>query len=169
MSYIVFDIETTGLDTSNDRIIEIGAVKVKNGEIIEVFEELINPGFPIPFKITQITGIDDNLVESANYPGVALQLFKNFIKDTDYIIGHNAKRFDYPFLQSEYRRNGIRFDEVICKDTIWEAKRRFRRLPGYSLRRLCDHFGITNRNAHRALSDVYATHELYLKLIEHDR
>lgn len=169
MKYVVFDIETTGLDTMNDRIIEIGAVKVENREIIETFEQLINPGISIPLKITKITGIDDTLLEDAHYPGVVLTMFKDFIKDVDFIIGHNAKRFDYPFLESEYRRNAIRFEGITCKDTIWEAKRRFRRLPGYSLARLCNHFGIVNRNAHRALSDVYATHELFLKLTEHDR
>ena len=122
MRYVVFDIETTGLDTYNDRIIEIGAVKVEDGEIIAVFEELINPGFPIPQNITRITGIDDMLVENAHYPGVVFTLFNQFIEDVDFIIGHNAKRFDYPFLQSEYRRNGIKLHDITCKDTIWEAR-----------------------------------------------
>ncbi len=164
MRYVVFDIETTGLDTNNDSIIEIGAVKVENGSIVETFEELINPGFPIPYFITQINGIDDAVVENAPYPGVVLTKFKTFIKDIDFIIGHNAKRFDYPFLESEFRRNGIRFEGVECKDTIWETKKRFRSLPGYSLAKLCAHFGIVNQTAHRALSDVMATYELYEKL-----
>ena len=164
MKYVVFDIETTGLDTYNDRIIEIGAVKVVDGEITEVFEELINPGFPIPYNITRITGIDDMLVADAHYPGVVFTLFNDFIKDVDFIIGHNAKRFDYPFLESEFKRNAIRLNEVNCKDTIWEARRKLRRVKGYSLKALCQEFGIVNQNAHRALSDVYATHELFLEL-----
>lgn len=164
MSYVVFDIETTGLDVNNDSIIEIGAVKVENGEIVDTFEELINPGFSIPFHITKINGIDDSTVENADYPGVVLTKFKTFISDVDFVIGHNAKRFDYPFIESEFRRNGIRFDGVDCKDTIWEAKRKFRRLPGYSLAKLCAHFGIVNQTAHRALSDVMATYELFEKL-----
>ena len=164
MKYVVFDIETTGLDPLNDRIIEIGAVKVEDGEIIEEFEELINPGFPIPRNITQITGIDDMLVANAHYPGVVFTLFNDFIKDVEFIIGHNAKRFDYPFLQAEFRRSAIRLHEVPCKDTIWEARRKLRRVRGYSLKALCQQFGIQNRNAHRALSDVYATHELFLEL-----
>lgn len=166
MSYIVFDIETTGLDTNNDSIIEIGAVKVENGIIIDTFESFINPGFPIPYFITQINGIDDDLVENAPYPGVVLQKFKAFVSGSEFIIGHNAKRFDYPFLESEFRRNGIRFEGMTCKDTIWEAKRRYKRLPGYSLAKLCEHFGIVNQTAHRALSDVMATYELYEKLLE---
>ncbi len=164
MKYVVFDIETTGLDTYNDRIIEIGAVKVEDGEIVEVFEELINPGFPIPYNITRITGIDDSLVENAHYPGVVFTLFNDFIKDVDFIIGHNAKRFDFPFLESEFKRNAIRLNPVQCKDTIWEARRKLKRLRGYSLKALCLQFDIKNTNAHRALSDVYATHELYLIL-----
>ena len=164
MKYVVFDIETTGLDTYNDRIIEIGAVKVVDGEIVEEFEELINPGFSIPYNITRITGIDDMLVADAHYPGVVFTLFNDFIKDVDFIIGHNAKRFDYPFLRSEFKRNAIRMNEVPCKDTIWEAKRKLRRAKGYSLKALCEHFKIENKNAHRALSDVYATHELFIKL-----
>jgi len=166
MKYVVFDIETTGLDTYNDRIIEIGAVKVEDGEIIEEFEELVNPGFPIPYNITRITGIDDVLVENARYPGVVFTLFNDFIKDVDFIIGHNAKRFDYPFLESEFKRNAIRLNEVPCKDTIWEARRKLKRLRGYSLQALCQQFEIKNTNAHRALSDVYATHELFLILQE---
>lgn len=122
MKYVVFDIETTGLDTLSDSIIEIGALKIEDGKIIDSFEELINPGFSIPPHITKINGIDDLLVANADYPGVVLSRFKNFISDADYLIGHNAKRFDYPFIESEFRRNGIRFDGLECKDTIWEAK-----------------------------------------------
>ena len=81
MKYVVFDIETTGLDTYNDRIIEIGAVKVVDGEIVEEFEELINPGFSIPYNITRITGIDDTMVADASYPGVVFTLFNKLIEE----------------------------------------------------------------------------------------
>lgn len=164
MKYVVFDIETTGLSPYNDRIIEIGAVKVEDGIIINEFEELINPGFPIPYHITRITGIDDYLVKDAHYPGVVLTFFRDFISDVDFVIGHNAKKFDYPFIVEEFKRNGIRFEGIDCKDTMWEARRKLRRIKGYSLKALCQQFGITNKTAHRALSDVYATHELYLEL-----
>jgi len=164
MKYVVYDIETTGLDTYNDRIIEIGAVKVVDGEITEEFDKLVNPGFPIPYNITRITGIDDMMVADAQYPGVVFTLFNDFIKDADFIIGHNAKRFDFPFIESEFKRNAIRLHEVSCKDTIWEARRKLRRAKGYSLKELCLEFGIENKSAHRALPDVYATHELFLKL-----
>lgn len=164
MKYVVFDIETTGLDTSNDSIIEIGAVKVVDNEVVEEFEELINPGFSIPDHITRINGIDNMLVRDADYPPNVLNRFHDFIKDVDFVIGHNAKRFDYPFLVSEFRKNGIKFDGVMCKDTMWIARAKLRRLRGYSLRALCEQFDVKNKQAHRALSDVYATFEVYKHL-----
>lgn len=165
MKYVVFDIETTGLDTRNDRIIEIGAVKVEDGVVIEEFEELINPGFPIPPHVSAINNIYDDMVANADYPGVVLTRFYNFIKDVDYLIGHNAKRFDYPFLESEFDRNYIKFDPFKVKDTIWVARSKVKGLRSYSLAALCRVFNIENKDAHRALSDVYATHEIYLELL----
>lgn len=164
MKYVVFDLETTGLDTENDSILEIGAIKVVDGEVVAEFEELINPGFMIPEHITRINGIDNELVKEADYPPNVLNRFHNFIQDCDFVLGHNAKRFDYPFIASSFRRNGIKFDGVMCKDTIWMAKAKLRRIKGYSLSALCEHFEIVNTTAHRALSDVYATYEVYKKL-----
>jgi len=164
MEYVVFDIETTGLDTLEDRIIEIGAIKVKDDQIIAEFNKLINPGIPIPEIVTNINGITDDMVENEPYPGVVLTEFRNFIKDADFLVGHNAIRFDYPFIVSEFRRNFVKHDNYIVKDTIWIAKRKLRRLRSYSLRNLTMHYGIENINAHRALSDVYATYNLYVKL-----
>jgi DNA polymerase III epsilon subunit-like protein len=93
-----------------------------------------------------------------------LYRFHEFIKDADFIIGHNAKRFDYPFIVSEFRRNGIKFDGIMCKDTMWIARAKLRRVRGYSLKALCEHFDVVNVTAHRALSDVYATFEVYKNL-----
>jgi len=164
MKFVVFDIETTGLDVLNDRIIEIGAIKVEDDVVIGEFEELINPGFSIPFEITRINGIDDSLLENADYPPNVFNRFYQFIKDVDFVIGHNAKKFDYPFLESEFKRNGIKFDGVPCKDTIWLAYGAKIKSKGYSLRALCDYFGVVNQTAHRALSDVYATYAIYQHL-----
>ena len=166
MKYVVFDIETTGLDTNNDRIIEIGAVKVEDGIVLEEFEMLINPGFPIPPFISNINHIYDDMVEKAEYPGVVLTKFYNFIKDVNFLIGHNAKRFDYPFLESEFDRNYIKYDKFQIKDTIWVARSKVKGLKSYSLAALCRVFNISNKDAHRALSDVYATHQVYLELLK---
>lgn len=166
MKYVVFDLETTGLSTTTDRIVEIGAVKVENGIIIEEFNKMMNPGVPIPSNVSAINNIYDDMVADKPYPGVVLQQFYQFYKDCDYIIGHNARRFDYPFLESEFTRHFVKYDKIIVKDTIWVAKRKLKGLRSYSLAALCRIFNVQNQDAHRALSDVYATHEIYLELLK---
>ena len=165
MDYVVFDIETTGLDTLNDRIIEIGAIRVKDDEVVGEFNRLINPGIGIPFEVTNINGITNEMVVNEDYPGVVLSQFNKFIKGTDFLIGHNAIRFDYPFLKSEFKRNFIKSDEYIIRDTVRIARAKLRReLRSFTLKKLTQYYGIENREAHRALSDVFATYDLYKKL-----
>lgn len=166
MRYVVFDIETTGLDTSHDRIVEIGAVKVENGQVVEEFDMLINPGVPMPPHVSEINHITDDMLIDAELPGVVLYRFHQFIQDVDYLVGHNARRFDYPFLESEFDRHFIKYEPVRIKDTVWEARRNIKGLRSYSLAALCRVFNIENVNAHRALSDVYATHHVYLELLK---
>lgn len=166
MRYVVFDIETTGLDTSHDRIVEIGAVKVENGQVVEEFDMLINPGVPMPPHVSEINHITDDMLIDAELPGVVLYRFHQFIQDVDYLVGHNARRFDYPFLESEFDRHFIKYEPVRIKDTVWEARRNIKGLRSYSLAALCRVFNIENINAHRALSDVYATHHVYLELLK---
>ncbi len=167
MEYVVFDIETTGLDTDNDRIIELGAIRIKDAEVIGEFNKLINPGIVIPFEVTNINGITNEMVADKDYPGVVLSQFNKFIEGVDFLIGHNAIRFDYPFLKSEFRRNFVRSSDYDVKDTVRIARIKLRRqLRSYTLKNLTQYYGIVNREAHRALSDVYATYELYKKLIQ---
>ena len=165
MEYAVFDIETTGLDTLNDRIIELGAIRIKDNEVVGEFSKLINPGIPIPSIVTTINGITNEMVENEDYPGVVLSLFNKFIEGVDFLIGHNAIRFDYPFLKSEFKRNYVKSIDYHVKDTVRIARIKLRRqMRNYSLKSLTEYYGIVNREAHRALSDVYATYELYQKL-----
>jgi len=166
MKYVVFDIETTGLSTTNDRIVEIGAVKVEDGQIIDEFEMLMNPGVPIPPQVSAINNIYDDMVEDKPLPGVVLYKFYEFIKDVDFLVGHNAKRFDYPFLESEFDRHYVKYEPMQVKDTVWFARSKVKGLRSYSLAALCRVFNIENVNAHRALSDVYATHYVYLELLK---
>ncbi len=166
MKYVVFDIETTGLSTSKDRIIEIGAVKVEDGIILEEFSMFINPGIHIPDHVSLINNIYDDMVEDAFLPGVVLYKFHQFIKHVDFLIGHNAKRFDYPFLESEFDRYFVKFNPFQVKDTMLVARAKMRGLRSYSLAALCEVFNIENKDAHRALSDVYATHLVYLELLK---
>ncbi|MCK5388079.1 MAG: 3'-5' exonuclease [Candidatus Izimaplasma sp.] len=167
MIYIVFDIETTGLDTLNDRIVELGAIKVEDGVVVDEFDKLINPGITIPPIVTAINGITNEMVENEDYPGVVLSYFNKFIEGADFLIGHNAIRFDYPFLLSEFKRNYVKNSNYTIKDTVIMARLKLRRqLRSFSLQTLTKYYGIENRDAHRALSDVYATYEVYKKLIE---
>jgi DNA polymerase III epsilon subunit family exonuclease len=165
MEYVVFDIETTGLDTLNDRIVELGAIRVKDGEVIGEFSRLINPGILIPIQVTNINGITNEMVENEDYPGVVLSQFNKFIEGVEFLIGHNSIRFDYPFLLSEFKRNYVKNEEYKVKDTLRISRLKLRRqLRSFSLKSLTEYYGIINREAHRALSDVYATYELFQKL-----
>lgn len=164
MNYVVFDIETTGLSTTNDRIIEIGAVKVIDGIIVEEFSKLINPQISIPYGASSVNGITDYTVKDAPYAGQVLSEFQRFIQGTDFLIGHNANRFDYPFLVSEFQRNFVKHETIKTKDTLWIARSRVKGLPSYSLKNLCIHFNIVNDTAHRALSDAKATQSLFEKI-----
>lgn len=166
MKYVVFDIETTGLDTRYDRIVEIGAVKVEDGEVIGEFSMLMNPGVNIPPSVTAINNITNEMVADQPLPGVVLYKFHEFIKDVDYLVGHNAKRFDYPFLESEFDRHFVKYDPFKIKDTVFVGRSNLRGLRSYSLAALCRVFNIKNEDAHRALSDAYATHLVYLELLK---
>ena len=164
MEYVVFDIETTGLDTDVDRIIELGAVRVIDGEVVAVFDRLINPGIVISDFITSINGISNEMVQEADYPGVVLSEFERFINGVEFLVGHNAYYFDYPFLQTEFKRNFVKHNKLYVKDTMFIAKKKIPRFRSYSLKNLTQHLGIMNQTAHRALSDVYATFELFEQL-----
>ncbi len=165
MEYVVFDIETTGLDPLNDRIIEIGAVRVKDDEVIGEFNQLINPGILIPEVVTNINGITNEMVANKDYPGVVLSQFAKFIEGIDFLLGHNAINFDYPFIKAEFKRNYVKTNDYLVKDTLRISRVKLKReLRSYTLKSLTAHYGIINREAHRALSDVYATYEVYKKL-----
>lgn len=168
MPYVVFDIETTGLNPRTDRIVEIGAVKVEGGQIIEEFSMLINPGIPMPPEVSAINNITDIMLAGAELPGAVLYRFHQFIRDAEFLIGHNARNFDYKFLEFEFDRHFVKFEPFRVKDTMWEARRRLKGLRSYSLTALCRIFQIENVEAHRALSDVYATHQVYLELLKRD-
>lgn len=161
---IVVDIETTGLNPVEDRITEIGAISVVDGKIESRFETLVNPEVPIPYRISQITGITDAMVK--DYPTIPLVIreFLNFAGDS-VLLGHNIL-FDYSFLKKaagdigdDFERQGI--------DTLKMAKKRLPDIPSRSLEALCEHFFIENIH-HRALADAESTWLLYEKLLEKD-
>lgn len=165
MRYVVFDIETTGLDVQHDRIVEIGAVKVEDGRIVAEFEAMMNPGIPMPPQAGAVNGITDDMLAGAPLPGEMLARFARFLDDVDMLVGHNAKRFDHPFLEFEFQRHFVKYVPLPVRDTVWEARRTIRGLRSYSLAAPCRIFQIDNATSHRALSDARATQAVFERLL----
>ncbi len=157
--FVAFDLETTGMGAAA-RITEIGAVKVERGEITARFDTLVNPGMPIPYQITVLTGITNEMVADA--PGIcqALAAFFDFAGDLP-LVAHNA-RFDCGFLEREFERQCI-CRSVTAVDTLTLARRTWK-LPSYKLTFLTDYFLIAQEQAHRAWCDAEAAAKLYLMM-----
>ena len=161
--YVVFDIETTGLSAGFDKIIEIGAVKLKDGEIIGRFSEFINPEMPIPYKITELTSINDAMVMHAPTYEELLPKFLDFVGNA-VVVAHNAQ-FDTGFIRHYAKTLGIKWEPTIM-DTMTIAQIMVPELGRYTLDRLCKQFGVVNAHHHRAVDDADATAKIFVKLIE---
>lgn len=157
--YIVFDIETTGFSSDRDRIIEIGAVKVKDGSIIDSFTAMVNPEMKIPLKIIELTGINNDMVKNAETIEDVLPIFMRFIGKS-MVVAHNAP-FDTSFIRKNCNRLGLEFDNPIL-DTIPLCKFIFPELKRYKLSTVVKHLGISLNNHHRAIDDAKATAEILL-------
>ena len=160
--YVVFDLETTGLDVMNNGITEIGAVKIKNGKIEEQFTTLIKPDYPISDEIVKITGITEQMVKDAPKISAVIPDFIKFI-DGAVLVAHNAD-FDLKFIKrcagaEEYEIN----NQVI--DSLDLARKYLSGLRKFDLHTVADKFGIVFHH-HRALSDAYATAEAFIELIK---
>ncbi len=162
-SYVVFDIETTGLYAGKDKIIEIGAVKLMGGKICETFSTFVNPQIPIPEFITKLTGINNAMVAGA--PGIeeALDTFLKFVGDLP-IVAHNAS-FDTGFIKYNAKAFGRRFDNTIV-DTLQLTKNLLPKLGKYRLNTVAKHLGVELKNHHRALDDAIATANIFQKCVE---
>lgn len=160
-SYIAFDLETTGLNPMENEIIEIGALKVRDGKVAERFMEFIRPRTPISSTITGITGITNEMVENSRPCCDVVSDFLDFCED-DVLIGHNIA-FDYSFMKCSAVREGRRFEKMGI-DTLKIAKKTHRDLDSRSLGRLCEYYHIENKAAHRAYHDALATAKLYQTL-----
>jgi len=161
--FVVFDIETTGFSSQNDRIIEIGAVKVKNGEIIDEFSVFVNPQKDIPLEITELTGIDNYMVKDAKTIDIVIKEFYDFV-DGSILVAHNAA-FDTSFIKKNYLDNDLEFNYPIM-DTIPLCKYLYPALNKYKLNVICKYLGITLLNHHRAVDDAKATAMVFLKAQE---
>lgn len=165
--FVVFDLETTGLNSSPssgnmDRIIEIGAYKIIGGEIKEKFSTFVNPCRKLPTEIVELTGIDQQTVDSAlPYEEIMPDFFK-FI-DGAYLVGHNAANFDYKFIDYYCSQCGYITERKVF-DTIPLAQTLLR-LSNYKLNTVADHFGIMF-NHHRAADDALVTAKIFIELIK---
>ena len=162
-SFVVFDIETTGFSAINDKIIEIGAVKVRDGEIVDRFSTFVNPTVPIPFKITNLTGISDEMVINAPKIDVVLQEFLEFVGDS-VLVAHNAG-FDVGFIEQNCKGLGIP-SAYTYLDTVALARVLLTNLAKYTLDNVAKTLGVSLHNHHRAVDDAEATAEIFVKFIQ---
>ena len=156
--YVAFDLETTGLSLETDQIIEIGALKVKDGKVVDRFMEFIKPDKPISSTITSITGITNEMVADARKTEMVIRDFTEFCED-DVLVGHNIM-FDYKFCKLYAQKCGYAFEKKGI-DTLKIARKIHREFESKSLGALCEHYHITNQAAHRAYHDALATAKLY--------
>ena len=160
-SYIAFDLETTGLSPQEHEIIEIGALKVREGKVVDRFMEFVHPDKPITPMITNITHITNDMVAGARSCPEVIHDFLSFCED-DVLIGHNVM-FDYSFVKCSAVREGLTFEKMGI-DTLKIARKVHKDFESKSLGALCDYYHIENPAAHRAYYDALATAKLYQTL-----
>ncbi|MBN2260936.1 MAG: PolC-type DNA polymerase III [Clostridiales bacterium] len=157
--FVIFDIETTGFSYTMDHIIEIGAVKIKNKEIIETFSVLINPEVSLPSEIIELTGITDDDLKGKNTIDKELPSFLDFIGDLP-VVAHNAV-FDTSFIIFNCKKNNLKFDNIII-DTLKLSRILLTNLKRHRLSSLVKYYGITLENHHRAVDDAIATAKIFI-------
>ena len=163
---IVLDFESTGLNTGTARIIEIGAVRLENGIVADSLQLLVDPGEPLPRKITEITGITDNMLQGQPPASEVLPKLMEFIGDNP-IAAHNAS-FDAELLKAELGRLGLSFTQPVM-DTLSYARKLYPALKSFRLSALCKHLGVSLKNAHRAVHDATATARCLQAMFEETR
>lgn len=162
-NFTVFDIETTGLSKIHDEITEIGAVRIENGKIVDVYNQLVNPHKNIPDKIVELTGITNEMVAEQPSIGEVLPDFFDFAKNTTF-VAHNAT-FDVGFIREKAAREHIEHN-ISYVDTLALGRALCPQLKNHKLDTLAKHFSIPLENHHRACDDAKATAEIYLKMLE---
>lgn len=162
-TYVVFDIETTGFGPKNDSIIEIGAVKVRAGEIIDRFSSFINPLIPIPAKITKLTSITDEMVADADTIEVVLPKFLEFCGDCP-VVAHNAG-FDTGFISTKAKDILGKDTEFTILDTLALARLMLPNLKNYKLDVVAQELNCVLESHHRAVDDAECTAHIFIKLV----
>lgn len=163
--YVIVDIETTGLQIRNSEIIEIAALKVKSGNIIDKFQTFIKPQNPITSETSNINGITNDMVKNAPIIEVAISDFLNFLDD-NIIVGHNLERFVFKFLAKAIKN----CDKEIYNDYIdlysfadWCI---FEKVTDYKLSTLTQYFNVSVDDKKTAMRDCYLIYDCYCKLVE---
>lgn len=163
-SFVIFDLETTGFSPfTGGYITEIGAVKVENGEIVDVFERFVDPQIVIPKKITALTGINYPMVYKKGRYTRHISDFLEFVGDST-LVAHNSK-FDWDTFIKYYAEKTCLYPTNPVIDTLCISRNLYP-IPSHKLRDICDYLGIEMTNAHRALDDVKATYKVFMKMLE---
>ena len=162
-TYIALDLETTGLNPSRDRILEIGAVRVVDGQIEETYETLVNPGRRLDKRIEELTGITDEMAAGGMDTRTAVTGLVEFCGELP-LLGHNIL-FDYSFLKQNTMNLSLPFEKEGI-DTLKIARVLFPKMEHRSLQSLCCYYQIRQEKAHRAVSDALSAMELYRRMRE---
>ncbi|MCD8015848.1 MAG: PolC-type DNA polymerase III [Lachnospiraceae bacterium] len=160
--FVVFDLETTGFSPQNNRIIEIGAVKVQNGKITDKFSTFVNPEVPIPFRIEELTSINDSMVMDAPTIETILPEFMEFCEGC-VMVAHNAS-FDMSFIEENCRRLSIPCDQTAV-DTVAMARVLLPALNRFKLDTVAKAVGVSLAHHHRAVDDAGCTAEIFEKFL----
>lgn len=161
--FVVFDLETTGFSAVNDKIIEIGAVRVSGGKICDRYSTFVNPEIPIPERITDLTTITNEMVKDAPQIETVLPEFLDFIGD-NVLVAHNAG-FDHGFIKAKANELGIETDFTVV-DTVGLARVLFPELAKFKLDNIAKRLKISLENHHRAVDDAGATAEIFEKFVQ---
>ena len=162
--FICFDLETTGLSAQNDRITEIGAVRLHNGEITERFDIFVDPERPIPEKITQLTSITNEMVQGAPKEAEALQQFFDFCGENAVLVAHNAS-FDSSFVRAALQRQGKPFENTYI-DTVTMARSLLPDLKKATLDSVANYLKLKPFHHHRAEDDAAVLGDIFLNFLE---
>lgn len=160
-TFVCFDLETTGLYASNDKITEIGAVKIKDGMVVDTFSTFVNPERPIPAQVVQLTGITDNMVAGAPSQSEAVKKFLDFC-DGAVVVAHNAP-FDTGFIRKACENMGIAYT-LTSIDTVAIARSILPDINNVKLDTLAKYFRLGKFNHHRAVDDAEMLTNIFLNL-----